>query len=81
METNIALFILLTGVSFSSKGASTQKSLDAYLRYTGADQSINNIGKNIQNFVPEEARLYVAGGVYLGRTLVDRKVELIWHFP
>lgn len=81
METNIFLFALLAAVSISGKGAPTSKSLDAYLKYTGADASLNNIGKNIEHSVPEETRFYLASGVYLGRTLIERKVVVTWSFP
>lgn len=85
METSIALFALLAAVSVAGKGAPTQKSLDAYLRYTGADVSINNAAKGIQKSaesqVPDEARIYLASGVYVGKTLIDKKVVFTLTFP
>lgn len=81
METNIALFIILAGVSIAGKGQPTASSLDAYLRYTGANNTVNDISRNIERTVPEEAKIYVASGVYLGKTIIDRKVVVTWSFP
>lgn len=81
METNIVLFIILAGVSVAGKGQPTAKSLDAYLRYTGADTSISNIDKRLEKSVPEETRIYIASGVYVGKTIIDKKVVVSFTFP
>jgi len=80
METNIALFTLLAIASAQNHGQATSKSLDAYLRYTGVDKQIDVINNNAKNMVPEEVKFYLAPGIFIGKTIIDRKIVIQWTF-
>jgi len=73
--------MLLVCAGAASKGASTQKSMDAYLKYTGANEGIDKILKDIQKPVPDTVKYYIGSGVYIGQTLIDRKIVITFHFP
>jgi len=81
METNIALLALLVVASAASKGASSQKSLDAYVRYTGADTSINQSFNHVQQNVDKSTQMYLGAGVYLTKSIIDRRIEFTYRFP
>jgi glycine betaine/choline ABC-type transport system substrate-binding protein len=73
--------MLLAGTSFMSHGASTSKSVDAYLRYTGAYSYINNAAKTAQNQASKDTQFYLGGAFYVGNTIAERKITLTWTFP
>jgi hypothetical protein len=80
METNILLFALLAGASMQNNGQAAQKSIDAYLRYTGIDKQIDASSKIAQSQVPEDAKFYLAPGLFIARSIIDRKIVFQWTF-
>lgn len=72
--------MLLAAVSVQNKGQASQKSLDAYLRYTGIDKQIDFSLNNIQKQVPDEAKFYIGNGVFIAKTIVDKKIVFQWTF-
>jgi hypothetical protein len=81
METNIALLSILIVASAASKGQTNAKAIDAYLKYTGADISMDKTLKNIQQSTNKEAQTYLGAGFYLTKTIIDKKITFIYRFP
>ena len=85
MESNIFLLSLLTAASIAGKGGPAAKSWDAYARYTGMDSQINDVTKKFQtsaeSSMPEESKIYLFSGYYVGKIIVEKKIVLTWRFP
>lgn len=80
METNILLFSLLACVSVQNNGQAAQKSIDAYLKYTGIDKQIDKANDFAKSQIPEETKLYIAPGIFIAKSIIDRKVVFQWTF-
>jgi hypothetical protein len=80
-ESSAALLILLASASYLGRGPAIQKSMDAYLRYSGADNMLDKKLNEYQQSVPEDAKIYLGAGFYLTKSIIDRKITFTYHFP
>lgn len=80
-ESTAALLILLASASYLDHGSAPQKAMDAYLRYSGANEMIDRKFDEYQQSVPEDAKMYLGAGFYLTKSIIDRKITFTYHFP
>jgi hypothetical protein len=72
------LFSVLLIAGFSPDSTADRKAFEAYAKYRGYDDVLRDIGREM---VSDELKVYVGPGVFITRTLVEKRIILEWRFP
>lgn len=80
MDPNTSLLVMLAAISINGNSSATNKGLDAYMKYTGDDKRLNIDLKNIENLMPNKAKIYLGVTAFFIKTMKDKNISFTWHF-